>query len=88
MGYLYILYSASRDQYYIGACHNLAIRLAQHNAGKAPSTRAGVPWMLILSRQFGTYAEATREERRLKRMKSRVYLINYLEQHLGSEHPD
>jgi putative endonuclease len=41
--FVYILYSQSRDRYYIGSCSNIQTRLERHNAGATPSTKPGRP---------------------------------------------
>lgn len=45
-GYLYILYSPSRDRFYIGATTQPGERLMRHNAGYSKSTAAGRPWVI------------------------------------------
>ncbi|WP_010665657.1 GIY-YIG nuclease family protein, partial [Marinilabilia salmonicolor] len=42
--YVYILYSTSRDHYYIGSASDIQERLNRHNAGATPSTKSGRPW--------------------------------------------
>jgi putative endonuclease len=78
MAWLYILYSASRDRYYIGATVDLERRLEQHNTGRSPSTKSGLPWELVFSQQFETAKLALAQERKLKSMKSRSFLIQYI----------
>jgi len=43
--YIYILYSQSRDRYYIGYTHHPQERLEEHNLGATASTRPGRPWV-------------------------------------------
>jgi putative endonuclease len=50
--YTYILYSQSRDRYYIGSTTNLEQRLIRHNAGATPSTKAGRLWVTMYIEVF------------------------------------
>ncbi len=45
--YVYILYSVSKDRYYIGSSADTEKRLLRHNAGVTPSTKAGRPWKVV-----------------------------------------
>lgn len=44
MFYVYILYSKSKDQYYIGQANNVEKRIVRHNKGEVRSTKHGLPW--------------------------------------------
>jgi len=74
MFYTYIIYSERIDRYYIGSTEHLDQRLNDHNNGRTPSTKKKGPWALKWSKEFATRSEALAEERRLKAMKSRIYL--------------
>jgi putative endonuclease len=74
MYHLYILYSRSIDQYYIGHTNDLDDRLSRHNDGKSLATKRGVPWVLKFRIPFQTRSQAMKAERWLKRMKSRVMI--------------
>jgi putative endonuclease len=76
--FLYILYSDSRDRFYIGQTDNIESRLKYHNSGYVLSTKAGRPWKLILVKVFPDRASAMKEEARLKRAKNRIYLERYI----------
>jgi putative endonuclease len=71
--YTYILYSDKTDRYYVGSCHDMGIRLAQHNAGRNTSTKAGAPWQLRYSETYPTSQLARKREAEIKRKKSRRY---------------
>ncbi|WP_291861625.1 GIY-YIG nuclease family protein [Marinilabilia sp.] len=45
--YVYILYSTSRDGYYIGSTSDVEERLKRHNSGATPSTKGGRPWKIV-----------------------------------------
>jgi putative endonuclease len=77
---VYIIYSQSKDRYYIGYTHNLEERLSKHNSGATPSTRPGIPWILVYREEYGDKTSAIIREIQIKKMKSRKYiekLISY-----------
>jgi len=77
---VYILYSQSKDKYYTGYTHNLEARLLKHNGGATPSTRRGIPWILVYKEEYGDKTSAIKRESQIKKMKSRIYiekLISY-----------
>ena len=74
MFYVYILYSAKCDRYYIGFTGDIDARLERHNAGYVRATRNCRPYIFCKSKSFATSSEARAEELRLKKQKSRVYL--------------
>jgi putative endonuclease len=63
---VYILYSDRTARYYVGSTQDVSRRLREHNAGKSLSTRAGVPWRLLLAEDFATRSEAVRHEAKIK----------------------
>lgn len=64
---VYILYSPSTDQYYIGQSKDLQITLWQHNAKTIPATAGGKPWEVKFTQSFDTRNEALSLEMRLKK---------------------
>lgn len=74
MFYIYILYSAKFDRFYIGQCENVGARLIRHNNRQVPSTKPYVPWELVYTEMFSTRAEASAREKEIKNKKSRKYL--------------
>ena len=74
MYFMYILYSLSRDRYYIGATQDTALRLTQHNSGRTKSTSSGKPWVLVHTESFDTRSEALKRETEIKNKKSRRYI--------------
>ncbi len=73
---VYILYSLSKDQYYIGHTSNLEDRLRRHNAGRRKATKHGIPWQLKYTQSFTTKSLAYRKELELKAMKSKELIKN------------
>lgn len=76
----YILYSVKLDKYYIGASQDeLQKRIDNHNTGfygsKTFISNAN-DWVLYLKIETQDYAHAIRIERKIKSMKSRVYIEN------------
>jgi len=80
MFYTYIIYSESTDKYYIGHTHDLILRLQRHNEGWTRSTKAGIPWKLIYSEKYQTKSGAMKREYEIKRMKSRKYIEDLINQ--------
>jgi putative endonuclease len=78
--FVYILYSKSRDRYYIGSSADVKQRLSRHNAGATASTKSGRPWRVVYTELFQSKNEAICRENYLKKMKSRVYLENLMQQ--------
>jgi putative endonuclease len=74
MAFVYIIYSAKVNKYYIGACTNLERRLYEHNIGHSTFTSTGVPWELKYTEQFSSLPEAKKREKEIKNRKSRVYI--------------
>jgi len=74
MWFVYILYSAKIDRYYVGVTDNLAWRLERHNAGWGKYTKRGIPWKLVHSETFTTKSDALKRERQIKNRKSRIYI--------------
>ena len=67
MYYTYIIESISTGIYYKGSTSDYVRRLEEHNAGINAYTKGRGPWKLIYLQAFETRAEASRQERRLKR---------------------
>ena len=79
MFYVYILYSEKLDRFYVGYSENPELRLLErHNMGRVKATKNGIPYILKAKKSFPTGLEAIREERRIKSMKSRKYILELL----------
>jgi putative endonuclease len=74
MFYTYILYSKSRDIYYVGSTGNLNDRIKRHNSGRSTYTKRGIPWILVYQKQYHTKSDAYQAELYIKSQKSRKYL--------------
>ena len=80
--FVYILYSQRRQRYYVGSTEVVEKRLQEHNRGKSASTRAGIPWELIRTEDFGTRSEAILRERKIKDRGIKRYLSDI--EHIAS----
>ena len=58
MYYVYILYSSSRDKYYIGYTADIGSRLVKHNSKHAGFTQGAADWIIVFSETFSTKQEA------------------------------
>ena len=69
-----ILFSRSRNKYYIGQCQNLDDRLEDHRNSRSGFTRGTKDWVLKWSVECDDRSEAMSLEQLVKRKKSRRYL--------------
>ena len=79
MAAAYILYSITKDRYYIGfTTATVADRLERHNKDyyEDKSTSDGKPWSLFLEIPCDTAQQARNIEAHIKSMKSRKYIEN------------
>ncbi|MEA3391916.1 MAG: GIY-YIG nuclease family protein [Candidatus Marinimicrobia bacterium] len=74
MYYTYIIYSESKDRYYVGYTTDLGLRLEKHNSGNSRSTKSGVPWEMVYYEEYKLKTEAMARERAIKKKKSRKYI--------------
>ncbi|MGF7214274.1 putative endonuclease [Spirosoma lacussanchae] len=74
---VYIIYSPSTDQYFIGQTKDLRISLWQHNAKTNPATANGKPWEVKFTQPFATRNEALSLEMKLKN-KNRTTLEEFI----------
>ena len=80
MYYVYILYSASLDQFYKGQSSDIEIRYKRHNKGLEKSTRKGKPWVLVWTTTKSTRSEGVLLEAKLKnlnRQKTITFIKKY-----------
>ena len=78
--FVYIIYSASLDGYYVGHTADLADRLYRHRNSGSRSTKRAADWQLMYSEAYPSRSSASMREREIKRKKSRLYieqLINF-----------
>ncbi len=66
MFYVYLIYSKSSSQYYIGQTDNLKRRFLEHKTGKSTYTSQTKDWELIYYEAFLSRKQAMNRERKLK----------------------
>jgi len=64
--FVYILYSDSIEQFYVGIAADLQDRLIRHNRGRSKSTKRGIPWSLVKTVKVENRSEAMRLEKKIK----------------------
>ena len=87
--FTYILESKVDNRFYIGQTQNVQQRLKHHNKGYSTYTKKFRPWILIWYQEFETRKQAYKTEQLLKKLKSRIRILQYIEKHgvkvIGSE---
>ncbi|MFC1223810.1 GIY-YIG nuclease family protein [Pedobacter sp. BG31] len=74
MFYAYILYSKTRNKYYIGSTINLTERLKKHNTNHAGFTCHTGDWCIVWFEAFDNLRDARLKERQIKNWKSRIMI--------------
>ncbi|MCK6609242.1 MAG: GIY-YIG nuclease family protein [Bacteroidia bacterium] len=72
--FVYILYSRTKDRFYIGQTDNLEERLISHNSGKSTYTSRVSDWEIVYVEEFETRTLSRKRENEIKRKKSRSYI--------------
>lgn len=67
MYYVYLIRSLKDGKLYIGSTDDLRCRLADHNRGASPATKARTPFELIYYEAYKAKADALKRERSIKR---------------------
>ena len=70
MYFVYILYSKSKNRYYVGHTNDLQRRLIEHNSGLTKSTKAHRPWKIVYTENLVSKSEAYKREKEIKSYKS------------------
>ena len=71
---VYIIYSKTIDQYYVGHSADLTNRLFRHNNSGSKATKKAKDWKIVYTENYETRAEASRRESEIKKKKSRNYI--------------
>jgi putative endonuclease len=71
MYFVYILYSLTRDKYYVGSCENVQERLKKHNTNHSGFTGKTGDWIVKWTEEHITKSEAMKREKQIKSWKSR-----------------
>ena len=72
--FVYILYSATVDQYYVGHSEDLDDRFFRHTNSGNRATKKAKDWKVVYTETFDTRSEAYRREIDIKKKKSRNYI--------------
>ncbi len=82
MFYVYILYSQTLDRFYVGQTNSLKDRLNAHtkHLGLTRYTKRANDWILKYYEEYSSRSAATKREKRIKKMKSRRFIIELTEQ--------
>ena len=72
--FVYILYSQTADQYYVGHTADLEARLFRHTNSGSKSTKEASDWKLVYREEYITRPEAYEREMEIKKKKSRKYI--------------
>ena len=67
MYYVYVLYSKSLDEFYLGSTEDLRRRLQQHLNGENTSTKKATDWQVSYYEAYLSACAARRREANLKR---------------------
>ncbi len=79
MFFVYILYSAKIDKYYIGSTQNPYERLKKHNTNHKGFTGKTNDWKIVYKEEFNSKAEAMKREYFIKNKKSRKFILNLID---------
>jgi putative endonuclease len=71
MYFVYILYSSTRDKYYVGSCEDLYSRLIKHNSNHSGFTGKTGDWAIKWTEECIDKAAALKREKQIKAWKSR-----------------
>lgn len=75
MYHTYIIYSKSKNRYYVGYTSiGVNKRVERHNMGWSQSTKMGIPWVLKYFKSFDNKSDAIKWENFIKRQKSRSFI--------------
>ena len=69
--YVYILYSAELDKYYVGSTKDISTRLEKHLSNHKGFTSKAKDWVLKYQELYSTNSEALKRETQIKKWKSR-----------------
>ena len=71
MYFVYILYSLTRDKYYVGSCEDFYKRLIKHNTNHSGFTGKTGDWVIKWTEEHPDKSSALKRENQIKAWKSR-----------------
>ena len=78
--FVYILFSATKNRYYVGFTSNLQERLIRHNQKSKGFTGNVKDWKVVYTESYPTKEEACQRELQIKSWKSRIKIEELLRQ--------
>jgi predicted GIY-YIG superfamily endonuclease len=84
MAVAYILYSEESDSYFKGSAEDMDACLLDHNSGKIPYTKPGIPWRVVWVIDQENMIEARKTEWKLKNILTRAKLLAFIESNSGT----
>ena len=75
---VYILFSKSKNRFYIGYTADLEERIKRHNQKSKGFTGSNNDWELVYQEQFLTKEAAVQRERQIKSWKSKVKILELI----------
>jgi putative endonuclease len=85
--FVYILYSPSKDKYYVGYTGQLSDRFERHQQGRSKSTKPGRPWLIAYLEAFDNATAAYQRETEIKKKKSRAYIQQLVNSYRANPYP-
>jgi putative endonuclease len=79
--YVYVIQSEKDQRLYFGQTTNVSQRLEKHNKGYSIYTKYFRPWVLFSYKKANSRTEAISLERKLKNLKSKKKVLEFLENH-------
>ncbi|MBY5950220.1 GIY-YIG nuclease family protein [Algoriphagus marincola] len=76
--FVYIIYSPSKDRFYVGLTENYKRRISEHNSGffKNSSTKVARDWITFILLPCKSRSQALKIESHIKKAKSRRFIEN------------
>jgi putative endonuclease len=71
MHLVYILYSITRNKYYVGSCEDVSKRLIKHNTNHAGFTGKTLDWTIKWTEGHASKTDSLKREKQIKAWKSR-----------------
>jgi len=81
MYFVYILYSPSKDKYYVGACQDVQNRLKKHDTNHSGFTGKSGDWELKWTEEHPIKTTALKRENQIKSWKSRKMIEALINKH-------
>ena len=85
MYFAYIIYSPTKNKYYVGSCEDVAKGLVKHNTNHKGFTGGMLDWEIKWMEEHPMKSDAIKRERQIKGWKSRKMIEKLI---AGSVHPD